>query len=200
MSRIQYIIFVIIMAFPGCKTERSEIRLAVEKQLELYPESTLQDIYKSFFQDEYGPGHLLENVSFAREYFDLELEEMESKGRHEAETCGAGKNFIRVPMDLVKDGIIPEDAYFNAFVESSAGFTIPDLMVWRKEWERIFNEIKTMNLKISNLERDNQEILRMIYHGNAMVHHSDPYIDAYDPHYRIMSKEQWERLSSIIQR
>lgn len=32
---------------------------AIEEQMNTYPESTLKDIYKSFFQDAFGPGHLI---------------------------------------------------------------------------------------------------------------------------------------------
>jgi hypothetical protein len=179
----------------GCNPEKNEIRDAVNAQLKLYPASTLQDIYKSFYQDEFGPGHLIEDVSSAREYFDLELEEMLSKGRHNAEPCGTGKNFVRVPMDLAKDGIIPEDEFFASFLESSSGFKTPDLMIWRKKWEEIEAEVAAMDLQIPELEKDNLAILKMIYHGEASVHHSLAYNEKYDPHYRIMGKAQWEKLA-----
>lgn len=178
----------------SCQTQDRQIRQAITKQMELYPKSNLQDIYKSFFQDEYGPGHLIEDVSFAREYFDLELEDMVSRGRREAEPCGTGRNFYRVPMDLVKDGIINEDEYFNAFMESSKNFKAPDVWSWEKKWQGILKEIEAMDLQIPNLEGDKEAIAKYLKHGEAVVHHSDTYNDTYDPHYRIMGKEQWEKL------
>jgi hypothetical protein len=193
MKRIGVII--LIAATFSCSNSPSAIQKAVEGQLKQYPESALQDIYKSFFQDEYGPGHLIENVSFAREYFDLELEEMQSRGRHEAEPCGEGKNFVRVPMDLVKDGLINEDDYFKAFLDSSVDFKVPVLASWRKKWESVVKEIEKMGLQLPDFERDKLAIMRLMASGEAVVHHSDRYNDVYDPHYRIMSKVQWEKLS-----
>lgn len=187
-----------ISALQRCLTPDNEIMLAVRNQLQLYPESTLQDIYKSFFQDEFGPGHLVENVSYALEYFDLELEEMASQGRHNAEPCGTGKNFYRVPLDLVKDGKIPEEDYFASFMESSADFKIPDITVWKKKWGQIEDEIEKMNLQIPDLERDKKIINEMLDSGEVVMHHSRKYVEAYDPHYRIMGKKQWERLKDSL--
>ena len=185
----------------SCQTQDRQMRQAITKQLDLYPESRLQDIYKSFFQDEFGPGHLVDNVSFAREYFDLELEEMISRGNREVEPCGLGKNFYRIPMDLVKDGIIPEEDYFKSFMESSKNFKAPDIKSWEIKWEEILIEIEAMDLQIPNLERDKKAIAKYLKQGESVVHHSDAYNDTYDPHYRIFSKEQWEMLKgSFIDR
>jgi hypothetical protein len=180
----------------SCQRNGSEIQKAVKAQMKLYPKSTLQDLYKSFFQDEFGPGHLIEDVSVAREYFDLELEDMVSRGRREAEPCGTGRNFYRVPMDLVKDGIIPEDAYFESFMESSKDFKAPDIKTWEKKWGDILKEIEAMDLQIPNLERDKKGIASYLKQGEAVVHHSDAYNSNYEPHYRIFSKVQWEKLKA----
>jgi hypothetical protein len=193
------ILIIVIMMVAGC-TQNREIRLAVENQLKQYPESNLQDIYKGFFQDEYGPGHLVENVAFAREYFDLELEEMVSRGRHDAEPCGLGKNFVRVPMDLVKDGLITDEDFFKAFIESSVDFRKPDITTWKQKWGKITHELDRMDLQIPNYERDKAAISKWLDRGETVIHHSDKYNDTYDPHYRIMGKAQWDKLRAALPR
>lgn len=182
--------------FSGCSGDKREVRQVVKSQMELYPASTLQDIYKSFFQDEYGPGHLIGDVSVAREYFDLELEDMVSTGKRKAEPCGTGKNFYRVPMDLVKEGIIPEDEYFECFMESSKGFQEPDMESWVMKWNEIMKEIEAMDLQIPNLARDKKALTKYLMQGEAAVHHSDSYNSHYSPHYRIFSKVQLEKLKA----
>ena len=189
-SAIILVVISSLLTFPACNSGNNKIRLAIDEQLKLYPESTLQDIYKSFFQDEFGPGHLIEDVSFAREYFDLELEDMVSRGRREPEPCGTGKNFYRIPMDLVKDGIISVDEFFNTFMESSKDFKVPDINSWKIEWGEIIKEIEKMNLQIPDLQRDKKAIAEYLIQGKSAVHHSDAYNNTYDPHYRIFSKEQ----------
>ncbi len=58
------------------------VRSAIERQMATYPESTLQDIYKSFYQEHFGPGHIISDTASARRYLMRELSEMEKTNRH----------------------------------------------------------------------------------------------------------------------
>ena len=49
-------VFLLLLA-AGCRPD--PVREAIARQLELYPESRVQDVYKSFCQDQLGPGHLI---------------------------------------------------------------------------------------------------------------------------------------------
>lgn len=49
------------------------VRQAVERQMQRYPKSTLKDLYKNFFQDKYGPGHLIGDTAAAGAYLRQEL-------------------------------------------------------------------------------------------------------------------------------
>lgn len=191
-------IFLILFMLQSCSRPDTEIVQAVRNQFQHYPESTLMDIYKSFFQDEFGPGHLLDDTAGAREYLEFELSEMTSSGNHEAEPCGTGKNFYRVPLDLVKDGIIPVDSYFAAFIESATSFRIPETGIWKDKWEQIVHEIEQMDLKIKNFAEDKLVLSNLLAKGETVVHHSKIFIDRYDPHYRIMGKKQWEKLKGTF--
>jgi hypothetical protein len=51
-----------------------------------------------------------------------------------------------------------------------------------------------MDLQIPNLEQDKKAIAASLEQGEAVFHHSDGYGSHYDPHYRIFSKAQWEKL------
>ena len=53
--------------------EDLKIREAVEGELRLHPEARLTDIYKFFFQDEFGPGHMIPSRKAAMSYLDFEL-------------------------------------------------------------------------------------------------------------------------------
>ena len=39
------------------------VRTAVERQMQFYPKSTLKDLYKNFFQDKFGPGHIISDTT-----------------------------------------------------------------------------------------------------------------------------------------
>ncbi len=184
----------ILYPLKGNSQCRQAIRNAVRDQMTQYPESTLQDIYKSFFQDEFGPGHLVSDIAGSGKYFEREISEMTSRGNYQAELCGTGKNFVRVPLDLVKDGKVPSEVYFDIFVESAKSFKIPDVIRWKKRWTRIARIISAMGLPISGFGNDRILLENMLQHGDYVVHHSEAYLRAYDPHYRIISRKEWEKL------
>jgi hypothetical protein len=183
------------MLVVSCSTQDSETILAVKKQLKIYPESTLQDIYKSFFQDEFGPGHLLSDSAGAREYLEWEISEMESRGNYIAEPCGIGMNFYRVPLDLVKDGKITKEDFLAAFMQSAKSFTLPETEMWKRKWDLIVREIEKSKLPVNNFTEDKVSLDVMLKKGETVVHHSRSYSERYEPHYRIMSKEQWNKLA-----
>lgn len=184
---------VIILLLCGCAQKSgNEIRLAVRDQLKQYPESTLIDIYKSFFQDEFGPGHMMEDTAMARQYLDYELAEITSRGNHHIDPCGTGKNFYRVPLDLIRDDIIPKQEFLQAFFESGKTFQIPDVGIWSEKWQEIQQEIDSMHLEINDYDSDKVAIKAMLDSGEAVVHHSRRYATAYNPSYRIFAKSQWE--------
>ena len=189
-------IFLCLLIISACSKHDQSLRRAIESQMKLYPASTLQDFYKSFFQDEFGPGHMQPDSAGAAGYLDYELSGMKSRGDYAATPCGAGLNFCRVPLDLVKDSIVPTDAYLSAFLESAKGFKVPDLDAWKTKWSLILAEIESMNLQLPNFDADKEAIARMLASGEAVVHHSDAFIHHYDPHYRIMSLKEWEKLNS----
>jgi hypothetical protein len=195
---ILFSIILIILVLQSCHQPYNDIARAVRSQLEQYPESTLQDIYKSFFQDEFGPGHLLNDTVGARKYMEYELSEMTSSGNHVAEPCGTGKNFYRMPLDLVKDGKVPFDIFFASFMESAASFRVPETAEWKVKWEQIVKVIESMDLEIENFEGDKKSLAEMLVGGETVVHHSEGYEKLYNPHYRIMGKRQWEKLQEIL--
>ena len=174
----------------ACNHQHEGVQEAVHKQLEIYPESTLQDIYKSFFQDEFGPGHLLGDTSSARRYLEYELANMDSKGNYRIEPCGEGRQFYRVPLDLVKDGKISFEDYLEAFLASAASFKSPEVTAWSKKCERIVLEIEQMDLSIEGFEDDKAKLNQLLENGDFVVHHSALYAKLYEPHYRIMLSDR----------
>lgn len=167
--------------------------------MKIYPESTLQDIYKSFFQDEFGPGHLAPDSAGAARYLEYELSEMTSRGNYNPEPCGTGRNFYRVPLDLVKDSLVSSADFLDAFLESATGFKEPDIEAWKARWMMIVTEIDAMGLGLPNYEADKEALTNMLESGQAVVHHSQEYEKAYQPHYRILSLKAMEQLKSKYQ-
>lgn len=188
-------LFLIVLTLMSCEYQLDkEIEKSVKFQLRNFPESSLQDIYKNFFQDAFGPGHLLENPEESLNYLQIELGEMkEGKLKTKVIPLGYKNNFVRVELSLIKDKVISYDEFAKAFIESGTFFESPDPEEWSAEWTHILKVIESMNLDIPNFNEDKEKLSQMMEKGDFVVHHSQAFIDAYDPHYRIIYKEIFDK-------
>jgi hypothetical protein len=188
---MKYILIpVIISMFISCKgQEDKNIIEAVDYQVKNYPQSTLQDLYKNFFQDVYGPGHLLSDTSTAMDYLRAELKMVKEKSLVQtAEGTGYKNRFVRVDLFPVSEGIIPFDEFGSAFSESAKKFDVPDIEEWKEEWKKILSAIESMDIQLNDFEKDKQMIDELLNQGKFVIHHSPGYSEAYDPHYRLIEK------------
>ena len=127
-------IIVVIISLMSCKeTKEERIRIAVKDQLNVYPKSTLQDLYKNFFQDYFGPGHIVSDTLSAGAYLNRELVSFEQASGAYYEPTGYNANFYRVNLSVIKEGIIARDTFFDAFVRSVGNIQTISLEEWKKE-------------------------------------------------------------------
>ncbi len=169
------------------------VRNTVLRQIEVYPESTLKDLYKNFFQDEFGPGHIVSDTTAAGNYLRRELDSYSGIAGEIAEPLGWKNNFYRVNLSLIKTGQVPYTVYFDAFVRSVNSITPMPVSEWKKEWGRIEAVICSMGLTLPGFETDKKEIDARLESGEYVGHHSKAYEETYNPHYRIMSRDIFEK-------
>lgn len=163
-----------------------------------YPDSELRDIYKSFFQDRFGPGHLIGDTLAARRYLHSELIKMGESSLPYYEPAGAGGNYYRVSLAVIRDGLITEDEFFKAFMESAGKVTFPTIADWTAEWNDILKVIPT-NLR--NYDSDKAMIDSVLASGNYAVHHSRRFNASYHPHYRLIDKSTFRtKLQPLLQK
>ena len=167
---------------------------AVEYLVNSYPEGQLSDVYKSFYQDNFGPGHLLGDTLAAKNYFMEELKDSTQWGGPVYEFTGEGKNFVRLNMDLVRKGIIPAEEYFKAFQNSLGRVNKPTDDYWLNYWLEIDDIIKRKNLHFINEEKDRIMIDEKLRSKNFPIHHSENFNQQYNFHYRIISLPEFEAL------
>lgn len=166
---------------------------SVERIMADYPHATLQDIYKSFFQDRFGPGHIVPDSSRAALYLKQELETVDNVDVPLYEPTGYEGNYYRVALATVASGKISFEAYLSAFLRSVDDVQAVDVGVWEKEWDVIEGVIRAMALPLPGFEDDSAAIKGLLSSGYYAVHHSEEYNKEYDPHYRIISKEIFEK-------
>ena len=170
----------------------AKIRQSVERQLELYPESTLRDLYKNFFQDRFGPGHIIADNTAADRYLRYELNAAEGFEGLDYEPTGYEGRFYRVNLGVIADGRVPYDKYFDAFVRSVNNIKPISIEQWRTEWHEIDSVIMSMGLQLDNYSADRAEIKSLIEGGDYVMHHSQRFNDHYQPHYRIIERTIFE--------
>ena len=145
----------LLLFLVGCHSSseeerREKVRNAVERQMRDFPHSTLQDIYKSFFQDRFGPGHMVADTSRAAAYLREELSKISDHAAMLYEPTGCDGNYYRVSLSVVADGRVPFDVYLNAFLSSVREVGSNEVKEWAAEWQWIEKVISDMEAVIPN--------------------------------------------------
>lgn len=171
---------------------KSGVHTAVERMLSDYPASTLQDIYKSFFQDRFGPGHIVADTAQAAVYLRHELESVDNLDVKLYEPTGEHCNYYRVALAAIASGKVPFDTYLSCFLRSVREVEAVDVEVWAAEWALKEKVIASMDLGLPGCAEDAAAIEEMLSSGHYAVHHSKQYNAHYAPHYRIIAKDIFE--------
>ena len=186
------IAFVCAHAQTKC-VDAANVRSAVERMMADYPHSTLQDIYKSFFQDNFGPGHAVPDSAQAASWLRGELAKVERLDVQLYEPTGYNGNYYRVSLAAVVGGKVQPDALLSAFLRSVRAVQPGEVEAWVQEWAQIESVIAAMELQLPGYDADAKAIAAMLAAGHYAVHHSRVYNEHYAPHYRIVAKEIFEK-------
>lgn len=170
----------------------SGVHTAVERMMTDYPASTLQDIYKSFFQDRFGPGHIVADTAQAAAYLRRELESVDNLDVKLYEPTGEHCNYYRVALAAIANGKVPFDTYLSCFLRSVCEVEAVDVEEWATEWALKEKVIASMDLGLPGYAEDAAAIEEMLSTGHYAVHHSKQYNGHYAPHYRIIAKDIFE--------
>ena len=184
----------LLFLLTACKQE-SAIEQAIGRQMASHPASTLQDLYKNFFQEQFGPGHLVPDTTSAARYLRYELQTMNSESQTLYEPIGVEGRFVRVNLDVIKRGYVDFDTFLDAFLRSATCFELPAIEDWKIRWNEIEDTIIKMGLDktLPRFESDSQAIEALLNQGEYVMHHSPEYSEAYQPHYRLIERNIFEK-------
>ena len=180
----------IVVMLAACVTkkpnEEEAIRSMCEERAQRYPQATLQDIYKTCFQDFFGAEHLLRDTTAAHQYLKTEIAATEAQdlsAMPKYEPTGFRHRFTRVNLSLVHSGEMSEEELFARFAEA-AGSNNALSDKWEEEWQTI----ETIALEVQSAWADStlQTELRYAASVQSPVRHSETFRQAYHPHYRII--------------
>ncbi len=165
----------------------------IDNEFKYYPEAHLADLYKNYFQDAYGPGHIIEDTTQAGKYLDWELRQTDWIDTLSYQALGINHDYYRINLRLVKDGIIPRDTLLQALLKSAKLARNPGLGSWKKEWNEVLALIKKIKPNLPGMEADEKLINQVFSEGDVVMHHSKQYEETYHPHYRIIHRSVFER-------
>ena len=193
MIRNLLLILVLVCSFSlfGQSIDTLAVQSAIERQLVTYPESTLQEIYKSFYQEHFGPGHIISDTASARRYLMRELSEMGETQSPYFEPTGSQGDYVRVYLSAIADSLITAEQLLDAFVRSANLWQEPTVS-WMEKWEAIISIIQANKIELEGFETD-LPLLTEAAQNNQAVHHSRRYNEAYHPHYRIVERSIFEQ-------
>lgn len=192
MGRYLYLILTVIMLV-SCTSESDKIRQTLEAMRERYPSTTLQDIYKSCFQDYYGVAHLLADRESVKRYIVSELANADSLVSLYYEPCGLRGDFVRVNLSAIKDGRITSDILTDAFIASADYSRKQAVDEWKTRWQKIITEARKITPSLKHFSEDSAKIAALLDKGEYVMHHSKEYREAHHPHYRIIHRTVFER-------
>ena len=187
------LLLVVPFACSQAAVNKRQVRAAVTQQMQQYPASTLQDIYKNFFQDRFGPGHIVPDTARAGAYLRQELALVQDLDVPLYEACAERKTYYRVSLAAIKSGLVSYEVFFSAFIRSVTALPGVDVSDWAKEWASIEKIIRSMSLDLPNYEEDALAIEALLAQGYYAVHHSKAYNLHYQPHYRLIEKKIFEK-------
>ena len=175
----------------GQSIDTAAVRSSIERQLATYPESTLQDIYKTFYQEHFGPGHIISDTASARRYLMRELSEVGKTQSPYFEPTGSQGDYVRVYLSAVSDSLITAEQLLDALIRSANSWQEPSVN-WMEKWGTIVSVIQANKMEIEGFEAD-LPLLNEAARNNQAVHHSRRYNEVYHPHYRIVERSIFEQ-------
>ena len=174
------------MALTACDNENRAIRQMCEEIHNNYPQATLQDIYKTCYQDYFGAEHLMNDTAAARKYIHYELEQCRDTDLNlmpKYEPTGFRHRFTRVNFSCLVDGELTEEQLVMMFI-AAAGQDNAYGDDWATEWRIIEKTALEVNPLWADTELQSE--LREAADNRYAVRHSEAFRNNYNPHYRIV--------------
>ena len=96
-------------------------------------------------------------------------------------------------LSVVLDGLVDEGTLLNSFVRSAnEGRTLSE-KAWIKKWNKVAAVIRSRFPDIPDAAAELAELDSLIGEGHLIMHHSDAFSKAYNPHYRIVASDIFEK-------
>ena len=190
----KYILWIVATCFlTGCNQSVDSREAFVRYFFEQYPKATLQDLYKGSFQDQFGPAHLLTDREAVKKYIKQEMDNAKTYPGEDFVACGWQERFYQVNLKVIADGRVSLDAFTDAFMASANGIDTSLTPAFLKEWSQLLQAVKQVQPQLSGFTQDSTMLANLLAEGKYVVHHSKTFDETYQPHYRIIRRDLFEK-------
>lgn len=171
----------------GCSKQGDPFEQIVKIQIQRYPETQIQDLYKLVYQAAMGNIHLGVDSSVLKGYLMSEIEGIEASDAEPLVEEISPEGLIRLNLRPFKaQGGNPEKL-FAAMMRTADSFH-PEKTKINEYWKDIGKMAIDHSLPFETNQLDSF-FVAMQKRDFPAIHHSEEYSKAYHPAYRVISKE-----------
>lgn len=171
------------------------MRQVLDWHLERYPLMRAQDLYKLLHQGVFGPGHIIKSEEKARQALEQEFGEVRARCCMQAveriEPLSPSGDLIRVNLETLRELDAAVELVLKVLVESAAAVqgdpgTMKSRLQEAVEWcgEKLPGQAEDLEQLAAFAEAD----------GFPALHHSEVFLTAYRPAYRVVRQELWAKV------
>jgi hypothetical protein len=160
----------------------------IQDHLTRYPMMQVQDVYKMLYQGEFGVKHIIDNPETARQYLDIELEQVIADASEPLwEVIAPDSSIVRVNLRPFKANHLDPDNLWEAMLKTAETVT-GDSTRLVDYWQQVMLAVEEGILPFPGQEAY-MFLQTMQEHGLPAVHHSETYRAAYLPAYRVIAMD-----------
>ena len=173
-----------------------------QKIIQERPKTSLQDIYKLLYQAEFGPGHAIPSQEVAKERLQAEIkqltsEEINRSGESILEELSPGSSYVRINLRPYIKNKCSEERLVEEFFHASFKKAGSESR-FREVISILERAITTGKIKLGAKGEEDTYIFEMAQKLTIpQVSHSKAYKNSYSPSYRVVLKEDGEKLCKL---
>lgn len=188
MPQRTLIILSVALCINSCITEKPTFQKVVHEQLQRYPATQIEDLYKLVFQAALGNEHLMTDSAMVHDYLIRELESIQASSLVPSfEEISPDGEVVRLNLRPFKARQGDHRALFRAMMQTARTFqkSSENLEKYLNDLEQMANS-GAIAFDAAAMQSSFRE---MRAKGFPAVHHSAVYEEKYAPAYRVILKK-----------
>jgi len=165
-----------------------ELKTILLKHRDKYPLMTFIDYLKIIYQNTFGPGHFGSGPSLQMLIDAIKSEAMVATSNTGALLVDIGFDYVRVDLQVIRQNLMTAETLGKIFHESMK--KLPgkdDIHAFRERVDMLVDMIDQGLITLSQVEQ-RAVLAKIDFDHPAPLTHSNQYREAYQPHYRVVSK------------